>query len=125
MRKLVLMVLCFCCIAITALAQKTTVTGKVTDPTGQPIPGATIMEKGTKNGTVANSSGEFTMSVDSKSKLVISATGFENVEVAATANVAVSLSTNTKDLSEIVVTAMGIKREKKAVSAAVQEIKGE
>jgi hypothetical protein len=71
MRKLVLMVLCFCCIAITALAQKTTVAGKVTDPTGQPIPGATIMEKGTKNGTVANSSGDFTMSVDSKSKLVI------------------------------------------------------
>lgn len=125
MRKLVLMVLCFCCTAIAALAQKTTVTGKVTDPAGQPIPGATIMEKGTKNGTVASSTGDFTMSVESKSKLIISATGFEPMEVDATSTVSVSLLNSTKDLSEIVVTAMGIKREKKALGYAVQEVKGD
>jgi len=63
MRKLVLIVPCLLFILTGVFAQNTTVTGKVTDPSGNPLPRASIKEKGTKNGTIANDLGVFSITV--------------------------------------------------------------
>ena len=126
MRKLLsLLAVLVLCIA-SASAQKITITGKVTDPSGNPLPRASITEKGTKSGTVANDLGVFSISVPANAKLLISATGYEVKEVVAGNNLNVQLFLSTGDLSEVVVTtALGVKREKKALGYSVQEVKGE
>jgi hypothetical protein len=69
MRKLVLLVPGLLFLLTGLIAQKTTVTGKVTDPSGNPLPRASIKEKGTKNGTIANDLGVFSISVPSGCKI--------------------------------------------------------
>ena len=126
MRKLVLLVPSLLFLLTGLIAQKTTVTGKVTDPGGNPLPRASIKEKGTKNGTIANDLGVFSISVPPGAKLIISATGHEVKEVNAGNDLTVQLSLATGELTEVVVTtALGVKREKKALGYSVQEIKGE
>ena len=108
-----------------AWAQKIEVTGKVTDKAGVPLAGASITEKGTRNGTSADADGNFTLSVPARAVLVISATGYATLEVPASASVNVQLTASESQLSEVVVTALGVKREKKALGYSVQEVKGE
>lgn len=109
----------------TALAQKISIKGKVSDSYGEPIQRASIKEKGTTNGTIAGADGSFSLSVNRGATLVISATGFEEKEVTAADGMSVSLLPDTKIMSEVVVTALGIKREKKALGYSIQEVKGE
>ena len=126
MRKLVTLLAVHLFFLGIASAQKTTVSGKVTDATGNPIPLATITEKGTKNATVANDAGVFSLSVSPGAKLIISAAGYQATEVASGNNINVQLALGSTDLSEVIVTtALGVKREKKALGYAVQEVKGE
>jgi len=103
-------------------AQTITVTGKVTDDKGAAVSGASVQEKGTKNGTSANNDGSFTIKAKSGAKLVVSALGFENKEVTAAASVSVSLTTDTKSLSEVVVTGVGVATSKKKLAIAVESI---
>ncbi len=74
------------------------------DANGAQIPAATIIEKGTKNGTVASADGTFSIMVkSSKAVLVISALGFETVEMPASADpLSVKLGVDTKTLTEVV-----------------------
>ena len=126
MRKLVLIVPCLLFLFTGVFAQNTTVTGKVTDATGNPLPRASIKEKGTKNGTIANDLGVFSITVPPGAKLIISATGHEVKEVNAENDLTVQLAFATGELTEVVVTtALGVKREKKALGYSVQEVKGE
>ena len=126
MRKLVLLVPSLLFVLTGLFAQKITVSGKVTDPNGNPLPRASIKEKGTKNGTIANDMGVFSISVPPGAKLIISATGHEVKEVTAENDLSVQLAFATGELSEVVVTtALGVKREKKALGYSVQEVKGE
>lgn len=125
MRKISMMLLLVACTLSTALAQKITIKGKVLDSYGEPVQRASIKEKGTTNGTVAGADGSFSISVNRGALLVISATGFEEKEVAAVDGMSVSLLPDTKIMSEVVVTALGIKREKKALGYSIQEVKGE
>lgn len=125
MRKLSLLVLLCACIFNTAIAQKTTITGKVLDAGGDPIPRASVKEKGTTNGTMAANDGTFKLTVKLGSALIISATGFEDKEVIASDNISISLANDAKSMSEVVVTALGIKRDKKALGYSIQEVKGE
>ncbi len=125
MRKLLpLLAVLLLCTAL-ASAQNRSITGQVKDENGKPVPGASIKEKGTRNGTVANDNGVFTLSVSSGAKLKISATGYNEREVVAVSDIIVQLNVLSGELSEVVVTALGIKREKKALGYAVQEVKGE
>jgi len=123
MRKLtglcLVMLLCF---TSTVLAQTTEVTGKVTDANGLPVPNASVREKGTRNGTTANASGVFSIKVKSNATLLISAVGFETQEVAATGNVSVSLVTDVKGMSEVVVTGTGVATAKRKLAIAVESI---
>ncbi|HLK27132.1 MAG TPA: SusC/RagA family TonB-linked outer membrane protein [Puia sp.] len=117
---LAVLVLC----SILALAQKREVTGRVTDANGNPVPGATVKIKGSKTGTSADANGTFKISVGSNAVLVISGVGFEakEVDVKNSEAVTVSLSQASSSLSEVVVTAQGITRTKKALGYAVTTV---
>jgi TonB-linked SusC/RagA family outer membrane protein len=123
MRKKLLLSFCAWIFALIAgLAQTTTVTGKVIDDKGKPIEGASVQEKKSKGGTNTDANGVFKLAVKSGAVLVVSGTGFEKKEVAASDASSISLKTADENLSEVVVTALGIKREKKALGYAVSSV---
>ncbi|MDR1779292.1 MAG: SusC/RagA family TonB-linked outer membrane protein [Tannerella sp.] len=120
-----------CLLAISALvlsAQERTVTGHVTSAEdNEPIIGATVIVKGNSSiGTVTDIDGNFTLSVPaSATTLTVSYVGMADQDVAVAARVNVRLSSSNIQLEEVVVTAMGISREKKALGYAVQDVKSE
>jgi TonB-linked SusC/RagA family outer membrane protein len=119
-------ILLFSLMTIAAYAQ-TTVTGTVTETSGQSIPGVSVAEKGTTNGMSTNIGGKFSLTVKPGATLVFSFVGFKTKEVAVggLTNINVVLENNENALNEVVVTALGIKREKKSLGYAVQEVKGQ
>ena len=125
---LVISVLLFC--SHFAFSQQTgtiTVTGTVTDETGTPMIGANILEKGTSNGTITNLDGFYSLNVPSTSTLVFSYIGYTDQEQAVKGQrtVNVQMSENARALDEVVVTALGIKKQAKALGYAVAEVKGD
>lgn len=125
MRKLVLLVLCLAFLFSATEAQKLAVTGKVTDEKGITIPGATIKEKGTKSGVAADNFGVFRLNATPGSTLVVTATGFKEREVLATANLVVELVSDNKSLSEVIVTAQGVRRRPKELGYSVAKVTNE
>ena len=123
------MLMSICAFLMTILvgfAQSSTVTGKVVDDKGSPVNGASIVEKGTRNGTSAGADGSFSIKVKTGASLVISALGFENKTMAASSsNLQVQLTTDVKALSEVVVTGSGVATSKKKLGIAVESIKGD
>lgn len=110
--------------AISVFAQRT-ISGKVSDAGGEPLIGASVVVKGTSSGTVTDIDGSYSLSVPSDSKvLVFSYTGYESkdVELGASNTVDVVLAEGAEQLSEVVVTAQGITREKKALGYAVSGV---
>ena len=123
MRKLCTLALCFLIATSQLLAQTTTVTGKVTDDQGVPVPGATILEKGTKNGVSASNEGNFSIKVKAGATLIISAIGFDGVQIkASNSSMLIGLKVVKDDLSEVVVTAQGISKTKKSLGYAVSTV---
>ncbi len=116
----------FLFVLATGLAQTTTVTGKVTDDKGNPLSGASVLEKGTKNGVSADVNGAFSIKVKTGANLVVSAIGFENQQVSSNAtNLLIKLATDTKALSEVVVTGSGVATSKKKLGISVESIKSD
>jgi len=110
-------------IALMANAQTQTVSGKITDATGAAIPSATVLEKGTKNGTISGEDGSYILKVkSSKAILVFSAVGFETFEAPATNAKAIVLKTDTRNLGEIVVTGVGTAVSKKRLGISVESV---
>jgi len=102
------------------------VRGKVLDEDGMPMPGVTILEKGTKTSTMTDMEGNFSFAVNSSAALVISYMGYISQEVAAGSNfMTVVMKLSTSELNEVVVTALGIKREEKRLGFSQQTIKSE
>lgn len=104
-----------------AIAQRT-ISGTITDTDGEPLIGASILVKGTTSGTVTDIDGKYTLSVpDGSSTLVVSYTGFSSQEVAigSSSVIDVSMAESAEVLSEVVVTGLGIKKEKKALGYGV------
>ncbi len=105
-------------------AQDRSVSGTVSDNAGLPIPGATVLVKGSKTGTQTDANGKYTIKADENETLVISYIGMASKQVSAkTATVNVKLADDAVQLEGVVVTALGIKREKKSLGYASQEIK--
>ena len=126
MRKVFfILAMCFG-LAVSANAQQK-VTGNVTGDDGADIPGVTILEKGTNNGTITDVDGNFTLSVSSgNSVLVFSFVGMKTVEELLNnrSTVNVTMSADAIGIDEVVVTALGIKREAKKLGYAMTEVDG-
>src|ERR1700733_9488779 len=105
------------------------VSGKITDPTGGPIPNATIRIKSAKStsGTSADANGAFTLKVKPGAELIISAIGYESreVKVGSSPTLMIALNTDSKSLSEVVVTGVGVATSKKKLGIAVQSVSGD
>ncbi len=109
-------------------AQEKTISGTVSDNSGLPLPGVNIIVKGTSNGTQSDFDGNYTVNANVGQSLVFSYVGFNSVErtvTAATSNISLQLTEDAAVLEEVVVTALGIKKEKKALGYAVSSIKEE
>jgi TonB-linked SusC/RagA family outer membrane protein len=108
-----------------ALGQTKTVTGQVKDSKGDPIPFATIKIKGSKNAVAADANGNFSINAPANATFVVSAVGFEGTELktsSGTLNIALN---NSETMSEVVVTALGIKRTKNTLPYAAQIVAGD
>jgi TonB-linked SusC/RagA family outer membrane protein len=108
-----------------AVAQDRTVSGRVIDrTTNEALPGATILVKGTTIGTAAGADGSFSISVPaSATELDIRSVGYTNiVQTIADGPMTISLLTDTKQLNEVVVTALGIDKDKKTLGYSTQTI---
>jgi TonB-linked SusC/RagA family outer membrane protein len=109
------------------VAQNRTITGKVTSSGNEAQPGASIVLKGTNRGTVTDANGNYTLSLPNGDQvLVVSLIGFDKVEKTVGAGSSVlnfTLIEASGNLSEVVVTALGIAREKKTLVYATQTVK--
>ncbi|HEY1020770.1 MAG TPA: TonB-dependent receptor plug domain-containing protein, partial [Flavisolibacter sp.] len=107
--------------------EKRTVTGTVRDTEGNPVVAATINEKGTNNRVTSDQRGAYRISISPGATLVITSVGYTATEFvpdnSGTANI--QLQSSAGDMAGVVVTALGIRREKKSLGYAVQEVKGE
>jgi TonB-linked SusC/RagA family outer membrane protein len=119
------MVLLFASFA-TVLAQ-TKVSGIVADATGSSIPGVAIVEKGTSNGTTSDIDGKYSITVPSGAVLQFSFVGMLTVEEAVNGRTTIDvvMESDAIGLDEVVVTALGIQREKKTLTYASQQVDGE
>src|SRR5438105_10670109 len=117
MRKFVCLLISNVIICI-CFAQKTQITGRVTDSLGNPIPSVSVREAKSKNGTTTDNNGYFKISTTPGTPLDISYVGFQSQTVNASPDLAVTLLSASNSLSEIVVTALGIKREKRQLTYA-------
>ncbi|SHF79900.1 SusC/RagA family TonB-linked outer membrane protein [Pedobacter caeni] len=103
------------------------INGVIRDATGQPLIGVSVKVKGTQIGASTNSSGQFSIDANIGDVLEVSYLGYITKQVTITSPAALSvlLDEDSKLLSEVVVTALGIKKEKKALGYSVTEVKGE
>lgn len=129
MRKRLSYFLLFCffaCSSVAGFSQQRTLTGVIVDAQNTPVPGASITEKGTSNGTMSDATGNFSLSVRRNTILVISTIGFETKEVAAgtSSNLTIPLTAATTELGGVVVTALGISKQKRQLGFSVTEVKG-
>ncbi|WP_070786752.1 SusC/RagA family TonB-linked outer membrane protein [Flavobacterium crassostreae] len=119
-------VLFFVLVAQLTFAQERVVSGIVSDDTGMPLPGVSVLIKGTQTGTQSDFDGKYSIKAKPSSVLVFTYIGMESKELAATSSkLNVKLASGSLQLKEIVVTALGVKREKKTLGYASQEVKGE
>lgn len=129
MKKVFLLAFLLVVMLISALAQTRKITGFVTSSEdGLPVPGVTVGVKGTTTGTITDMKGGYSISVSESAKLLVfSFVGMITQEVAITSanKVDVVLKSNVIGVNEVVVTAFGMKRDRKALGYAVQDVKNE
>ncbi len=125
MKKLSLILTMVLFIAGFAMAQRT-ITGTVGDAKGEPMVGASVLVKGTTTGAVTDIDGKFSVAVPANATtLVFSFAGYKSQEVTLGASNAVNVNLEEAQLQEVVVTAIGIQREKKALGYSATDIKGD
>lgn len=114
-------------VAQLSFAQERAVSGTVSDNAGMPLPGVSVLVKGTKTGTQTDFDGKFSIKVSPSQILVFSYIGMKTQEVAASSStVNVKLAdAGAQELEGVVVTAFGIKREKKALGYATTTLKAD
>jgi TonB-linked SusC/RagA family outer membrane protein len=111
--------------SVLANAQSKNVTGKITDAQGQPVPFATIKVQGSKGGTSADADGLFTIKAKSGDVLIVTGSGFAAKEApVGTGFITVQVTRKESNLTEIVVTALGINKQQKALGYSTAKISG-
>ncbi len=126
MRNILLWLLCMS-VGFVSYAQRS-VSGTVTDENGEPIPGVNVILKGTTTGSTTDLDGRYNLSVpDNSGTLVFSFIGLvtQESEIGTRSVVDVSMKSDVTELQEVVVTALGVQRDKKALGYAVQEVQSE
>jgi iron complex outermembrane recepter protein len=123
MRK-ILLIFAMCMTLLGSAYAQQTVTGTVTGDDGLGIPGVSVVQKGTSRGTVTDIDGKYTLSVPSDAVLVFSFVGMTTVEetVNGRNSLNVVMASSTIGINEVVVTAMGVSRERKALGYAMSTI---
>jgi TonB-linked SusC/RagA family outer membrane protein len=117
------LVLLLVLVAQLTFAQERAVSGTVSDNTGMPLPGVSVLVKGTKTGTQTDFDGKFSIKASSNQVLVFSYIGMKTQEVAASSNsLSVKLKDDSVELEGVVVTALGIKKEEKKLGYAVSKV---
>lgn len=110
-----------------SFAQQQTITGTVTDEDGLPLPGVNVLLKGTTSGVQTDFDGNYSIEANKGDMLTFSFVGLETAEYAVANNstINVTLKQDAAQLDEVVVTALGISREKQSIGYASQEVSGE
>ena len=132
MKQLMSKILLFACLVLAGLTPQFTyaqkaISGKViSSENNQGVPGATILVKGKTNGVSSTADGSFTINANAGDILVVSGVGIKSLEYKVTSSViqVIAVDVDTKELNEVVVTALGIKKETKRLGYSVQEVKG-
>ena len=133
MRRKLLFFLMLCLCTAAAFSQAHTVSGQVKDEKGKPVPYASVSVRNpvsgqNENGVSADEKGNFRIDVKNASLLVVSSAGFSTREVPLTKTtsiISVELGTTTQVIDEVVVTALGIRRNRNLLPYAAQQISGE
>ena len=108
-------------------AQEKSISGTISDENGLPMPGVSIAVVGTSNGTQTDFDGKYSLSVGTNDVLRYSSVGYKTVDktVGASNDISFSMEVDVTAIDEVVITALGIKRKKDAVTTAYQEVKTE
>lgn len=119
-----------CCLLLlvssSLFAQQISVKGTVQDEFGEPLPGVSISVKGTTSGTITDMNGKFTINAKKGNTLIFSYLGYQSVDKTVTdTTIDVVMKESSVQVNEVVVTALGIKKEKKALAYSVTEVKGD
>ena len=128
MKKKLLLILIVLLASFAGVMAQIKVSGTVTDPDGSSIPGAAIIQKGTTIGTTSNMEGKYSISVSSSNAtLQFSFVGMKTVEevVNGRSVINVKMQSESLGITEVVVTALGIQRDKKTLTYASQQVSGE
>tara|TARA_B100000686_G_scaffold355363_1_gene473522 strand:- start:2947 stop:6207 length:3261 start_codon:yes stop_codon:yes gene_type:complete len=125
MKSLLKLLMTFLLVTQVALAQKS-ITGVVSDDQGMPLPGATVVEQGTTNGVSTDFDGNYSIEVAEGAVLEFSFVGYETsaITVGADDQINVSLAQGNQ-LEEVIVTSLGIKREKQALGYATSKVESD
>ncbi len=93
------------------------ISGRITGADGSPLAGVSIAVKGTRRGTTTNANGEFSLDANRGETLVVSYIGYESREIAVSddQNLTITLNVGEGQMSEVVVTALGIRRERRSL----------
>ena len=111
----------------TLIAQSKTISGIISDAAGVPLPGATVLLKGTTTGTSTDFNGSYAISVPEDGVLVYSMMGFKSQEISVTgqSTINITLQEDVSALDEVVVTAFGFERKTRSLAYATAEVQGE
>lgn len=127
-KRLLYFLLClFAAIPYNGFAQQKTLDGRVVDSKNTPIPGVSVRLKNSQTGSATSADGNFTIRYSGDAVLVVSAIGFTTQEITLQnqTKLTVTLADDSKQLSEVVVTALGVKREKRILTYSTQEVKSD
>ena len=124
MRTVLLML--FATISLSLSAQSVTLSGNVKDKTGEPVIGASVVEKGTTNGTITDFDGNFSLKVSGNKTLVVSYIGMKSQEISVKGKtkIQVTLEDDAQALDEVVVIGYGTSK-KKDLTGSVASVQGE
>ena len=128
MKRITSILVCLVFYGLSVLAQDVQITGTVTNADdGNALPGVSIGVKGTTIGTVTNNNGVYSLKVPANATLVFTFVSMQTQEivVGGQTTINVQMATEATNLAEVVVTALGITREKKSLGYAIQEVKGD
>jgi TonB-linked SusC/RagA family outer membrane protein len=126
MRRIVTLLTVLMLFGALAYGQTRPVTGKVTDAQGKAVPFASVTVKGSNAGVAADENGNFTIEAAPNSTLVFSAAGFETSEVKIGNQTSVTATISSQsNMSEVVVTALGVRRSKNTLPYAAQQVTGD